>query len=189
MADLRIFSLSVPVRSTSRRRMIRLSVRCPWLLPPRTEQPNRWSLSVRSPRRLTCWMEDTWLESFFERSQGLTAVAFDILGRHRNRPWLLHSGRPAGDIVELFCVGFGPTDPPVPAGKPFTGAAPVKDPISLYINDVFVRDPFRWTLQRRSLSDQLPRSQRTGRRRPSDPGHCRRCANATGYCYSRCRAA
>jgi hypothetical protein len=48
----------------------------------------------------------------------------------------------AGDIVELFGVGFGPTTPTVPAGRPFVGAAPTKDPVSLYINNVVVQPAF-----------------------------------------------
>lgn len=31
----------------------------------------------------------------------------------------------AGDIVELYGIGFGPTTPPVPAGQAFSGAAPL----------------------------------------------------------------
>jgi uncharacterized protein (TIGR03437 family) len=40
----------------------------------------------------------------------------------------------AGDIVSLFGAGFGPTNPAVPAGQPFSGAAPVTDFISMTIN-------------------------------------------------------
>jgi uncharacterized protein (TIGR03437 family) len=47
-----------------------------------------------------------------------------------------------GDIVELFGVGFGPTTPVVPAGKAFSGAAPVNSPITLYINNVTVTPTF-----------------------------------------------
>jgi len=44
----------------------------------------------------------------------------------------------AGDIVTLFCVGFGPTNPSVPAGKPFSGSAPTVNPVQLRINAVSV---------------------------------------------------
>jgi uncharacterized protein (TIGR03437 family) len=47
-----------------------------------------------------------------------------------------------GDIVELFAVGFGPTTPEVPAGEAFSGAAPVTNPITLYINNVIVKPSF-----------------------------------------------
>jgi uncharacterized protein (TIGR03437 family) len=43
-----------------------------------------------------------------------------------------------GDIVELFGTGFGPTDPAVPIGQAFSGAAPSIDPIGLLINGVRV---------------------------------------------------
>jgi uncharacterized protein (TIGR03437 family) len=44
----------------------------------------------------------------------------------------------AGDSIELYAVGLGPTDPAVPAGKPFSGAAPVTNPVTLLINNVSV---------------------------------------------------
>ena len=47
-----------------------------------------------------------------------------------------------GDTVELFGVGFGPTTPAVPAGKAFTGAAPINGTLTLYINNVPVRPSF-----------------------------------------------
>jgi uncharacterized protein (TIGR03437 family) len=40
----------------------------------------------------------------------------------------------AGDIVELFGVGFGPTTPSVLAGQAFSGAAPTKNTVQLAIN-------------------------------------------------------
>ena len=39
----------------------------------------------------------------------------------------------AGDTVELFGVGFGPTSPTVPAGAAYTGAAPTTNPVTLSI--------------------------------------------------------
>lgn len=47
-----------------------------------------------------------------------------------------------GDIVELFACGFGPTTPEVPAGEAFTGAAPVNNPIRLYIHNVLIKPTF-----------------------------------------------
>jgi uncharacterized protein (TIGR03437 family) len=43
--------------------------------------------------------------------------------------------RPAkpGDIVQLFGTGFGPTNPAVPAGQVFRGAAPLADPSQLTV--------------------------------------------------------
>ncbi len=47
-----------------------------------------------------------------------------------------------GDTVELFAVGLGPTTPAIPAGELFTGAAPVNNPIHLYLNNVRVTPTF-----------------------------------------------
>jgi len=40
----------------------------------------------------------------------------------------------AGDIVTIFGVGFGPTNPAVPAGMPFSGSAPTVNSVQLTIN-------------------------------------------------------
>ena len=48
----------------------------------------------------------------------------------------------AGDIIELFGVGFGPTIPAEPAGKPFSGSAPAVNPVKLLINSVSVKPDF-----------------------------------------------
>lgn len=48
----------------------------------------------------------------------------------------------AGDIVELFGTGFGPTNPAVPAGQAFSGAAPTTNPVTLRINNVSVTPSF-----------------------------------------------
>jgi len=45
-----------------------------------------------------------------------------------------------GDTVELFGIGFGPTNPPVAAGQPFSGAAniPPASNLSVFINGTAV---------------------------------------------------
>jgi uncharacterized protein (TIGR03437 family) len=48
----------------------------------------------------------------------------------------------AGDIVELFGVGLGPTSPVVAAGKAFSGIAPITGVLSLFINNVPVSPAF-----------------------------------------------
>ena len=40
----------------------------------------------------------------------------------------------AGDIVEVFGVGFGPTNPAVPAGQAFVGSAPTRSAVQFIIN-------------------------------------------------------
>jgi uncharacterized protein (TIGR03437 family) len=48
----------------------------------------------------------------------------------------------AGDPIELFGVGFGPTIPPVLAGQAYSGAAGTTNPVTLFINNVSVTPPF-----------------------------------------------
>ena len=48
----------------------------------------------------------------------------------------------AGDTVEIFGVGFGPTNPAVLAGAVFTGAAPTTNSVTLSINNASVTPSF-----------------------------------------------
>ena len=48
----------------------------------------------------------------------------------------------AGDTIELFGTGFGPTNPAIPAGVAFSGAAPTTKPVTLVINGVSVTPAF-----------------------------------------------
>jgi uncharacterized protein (TIGR03437 family) len=48
----------------------------------------------------------------------------------------------AGDAVELYAVGLGPTIPAVPAGQPYTGAAPTTNPVSVQIGSVKITPLF-----------------------------------------------
>jgi uncharacterized protein (TIGR03437 family) len=41
-----------------------------------------------------------------------------------------------GEVLELFGVGFGPTDPPVAAGQAFSGAIPTVNPVTITIGGV-----------------------------------------------------
>jgi uncharacterized protein (TIGR03437 family) len=41
-----------------------------------------------------------------------------------------------GEIVLLFGTGFGPTDPPVPAGRVFSGAAPLKNAVRVLLGGI-----------------------------------------------------
>ncbi len=79
------------------------------------------------------------------RSNGSGAYgggAYDILGPTGSSLGYPTVAAQAGDIVELYGVGFGPTTPAVPAGAAFSGAAPCNSPIGLYINNVFVKPTF-----------------------------------------------
>lgn len=48
----------------------------------------------------------------------------------------------AGDVIELFGTGFGPTNPVVPSGQAFSGAAPITNSVTLVINNVTVTPSF-----------------------------------------------
>jgi len=79
------------------------------------------------------------------RSDGSGAYGggtYDILG-----PTGVSLGYPtvaarAGDVIELFGTGFGPTNPPVSAGQSFSGAAPTTNPVLLFINKAGITPSF-----------------------------------------------
>ena len=68
--------------------------------------------------------------------------AYDILGPTGYCFGYYSVGAQPGDIVELFGVGFGPTNPPVPAGTMVSGAAPIDNVFTPYINNVLVQPTF-----------------------------------------------
>ncbi|MEI9973714.1 MAG: hypothetical protein WDO73_17690 [Ignavibacteriota bacterium] len=67
---------------------------------------------------------------------------YDILGPDGNCFGYPTVSARAGDLVELFGIGFGPTDPVVQAGKPFSGAAPITNNVGLYIDNTIVTPLF-----------------------------------------------
>jgi uncharacterized protein (TIGR03437 family) len=70
------------------------------------------------------------------------AGSYDILGPTGNSLGFATVAAKPGDVVALFGVGFGPTNPAVPAGQPFSGAAPVTGDFHLYINHAPVKPLF-----------------------------------------------
>jgi uncharacterized protein (TIGR03437 family) len=75
------------------------------------------------------------------RSDGLGAYgggAYDILGPTGTSLGYSTVAAKAGDIVELFGTGFGPTNPTVEAGKAFSGAAATTNTVSFLINNVSI---------------------------------------------------
>jgi uncharacterized protein (TIGR03437 family) len=68
--------------------------------------------------------------------------AYDIIGPTGNSLGYPTVAAKAGDTVELFAVGLGPTSPAVPAGQVFSGAAPTTSPITLLIDNVSVTPTF-----------------------------------------------
>ena len=86
-----------------------------------------------------------YVHAIILRSDGSGAYgsgSYDILGPTGTSFGYPTVAAQAGDIVEIFAVGFGPTTPAVPAGQAFSGAAPINNPLSLYINDVLVEPTF-----------------------------------------------
>jgi uncharacterized protein (TIGR03437 family) len=64
--------------------------------------------------------------------------SYDILGPTGTSLGFPTVAAKAGDIVELFGTGFGPTNPAVPSGQAFSGAAPTTYTVSLQINNTGV---------------------------------------------------
>jgi uncharacterized protein (TIGR03437 family) len=63
---------------------------------------------------------------------------YDILGPTGSSLGYPTVGAKAGDTVELFGVGFGPTTPPVPAGQAFSGGAATTNTVQLFIEGTTV---------------------------------------------------
>jgi uncharacterized protein (TIGR03437 family) len=68
--------------------------------------------------------------------------SYDILGPTGNSLGYPTVAAKAGDVVELFAVGLGPTNPTVPAGEAFSGAAQTTNLVNLLINNVKVSPSF-----------------------------------------------
>ena len=68
--------------------------------------------------------------------------AYDVLGPTGKSLGYATVAAKAGDIVELFGFGFGPTTPAVPSGQVFSGAAATTAPLGLSINNVNVTPLF-----------------------------------------------
>jgi uncharacterized protein (TIGR03437 family) len=79
------------------------------------------------------------------RSDGSGAYAggaYDIVGPTGTSLGYKTVAAKAGDVLELFGIGFGPTNPVVPAGKAYSGAAVTTNTVSLSINNVTVTPSF-----------------------------------------------
>lgn len=73
-----------------------------------------------------------------DRSGAFGGGSYDILGPAGNAFGYKTVAARAGDKVEIFGVGFGPTTPDVAAGRAFSGTAPANNPVSVWINNVLV---------------------------------------------------
>jgi len=68
-------------------------------------------------------------------SPGNSGLGYDLIGPTGAFSFPTRPVR-AGETVILFGVGFGPTDPVVPAGQAWSGAAPMTNPPGISIGDV-----------------------------------------------------
>jgi uncharacterized protein (TIGR03437 family) len=68
--------------------------------------------------------------------------AYDIIGPTGTLLDYQTVAAKAGDVVELFGTGFGPTNPAVAAGQTFSGAAPTANPVGVLLNNVSVPPAF-----------------------------------------------
>jgi uncharacterized protein (TIGR03437 family) len=90
-------------------------------------------------------LADNHVAGIILRSNGSGAYgggAYDLLGPTGTLLGYSTVAAKAGDIVALFCTGFGPTNPNVPAGQVFTGAAETTYAVSVEINHVIVTPTF-----------------------------------------------
>jgi uncharacterized protein (TIGR03437 family) len=79
------------------------------------------------------------------RSDGSGAYGggtYDIIGPTGSSLGYATVAAKAGDTVELFGVGFGPTTTPIPVGAVFTGATATTNAVTLTMNNVSVVPSF-----------------------------------------------
>jgi uncharacterized protein (TIGR03437 family) len=90
-------------------------------------------------------LDATHVAGIILRSNGTGAYgggAYDIIGPPGTSLGYPTVAAKAGDSIELFGNGFGPTNPPVPAGQVFSAAAPTTSPVTLRINNVSITPSF-----------------------------------------------
>jgi uncharacterized protein (TIGR03437 family) len=79
------------------------------------------------------------------RSNGSGAYgggSYDLIGPTGNSLGYPTVAAKVGDIIELFAVGLGPTNPAVPSGQAFSGAAAATNPVTVRINNINVTPAF-----------------------------------------------
>ena len=85
------------------------------------------------------------MTGIISRSDGSGAYGdgtYDILGPTGTSLGYATVAAKAGDVISLYGVGFGPTNPAVPAGRLFSGAAATTSQVNLIINNVSVTPLF-----------------------------------------------
>jgi uncharacterized protein (TIGR03437 family) len=76
------------------------------------------------------------------RSGAYGSGAYDIIGPPGTSLGYPTVAAKAGDTIELFGTGFGTTNPSVPAGAPFSGAAPTISAVTVRIDSTNVAPSF-----------------------------------------------
>jgi len=92
-----------------------------------------------------CLLDTGHVAGIILRSDGSGSMGggtYDILGPTGNSFGYATVAAKPGDVLVMYAVGFGPTNPAVPAGKPFQGAAPVTSQIAFSIGGVPVVPSF-----------------------------------------------
>jgi uncharacterized protein (TIGR03437 family) len=90
-------------------------------------------------------LDATHVAGIILRSNGSGAYgggAYDIIGPTGNALGYSTVAARAGDTIELFGVGLGPTSPEVPPGQAFTGAAATTNPVQIMIDGKAVTPSF-----------------------------------------------
>jgi uncharacterized protein (TIGR03437 family) len=90
-------------------------------------------------------LDSTHVAGIIVRTDGSGAYGggtYDILGPTGNSLGYRTVAAKAGDVVELYGTGFGPTNPAVPAGQTFSGTAPTTNPVNISIAKVNVPPSF-----------------------------------------------
>lgn len=90
-------------------------------------------------------LDATHVAGIILRSDGSGAYGggtYDIIGPTGTSLGYRTVAAKAGDSVVLFGVGFGPTNPAVPAGQSFSGAAPMTGSLQISINSTSVQPAF-----------------------------------------------
>jgi uncharacterized protein (TIGR03437 family) len=71
--------------------------------------------------------------------------SYDIIGPTGTSLGYRTVAAAAGDYIELYGVGFGPTTPAVPAGQPFAGQTSTNNTVTILINNVAVPLPLQYS--------------------------------------------
>jgi uncharacterized protein (TIGR03437 family) len=90
-------------------------------------------------------LDSTHVAGIIIRSDGSGAYGggtYDIIGPTGSSLGYPTVAAKAGDTVELFGVGFGATNPPVPAGQPYSGAAATVNPVTIIVDGMSLTPAF-----------------------------------------------